>query len=218
MKQAYSLRFSRSVDTYERWAVPQRKTAEKLVNFVAPRGSVLDLGCGTGFVSDFLGEDCFPVGLDLSERMAVVYRNRFGKAVVGDAESLPFRDRSFDFVLSGFSLHWTELSRSVPEILRVAKEGVGIAMPVEGSLEGLDFPFPKVSDLLPIFNGMELRYHIEEIEIPFSGWDLVRFFHHTGSSLNPYRRRILSRREVSDLINSIERPHFRVLFLYARVL
>ncbi|MDQ7081874.1 MAG: methyltransferase domain-containing protein [Aquificota bacterium] len=62
---------------------------------------------------------------------------------MGDAESLPFKDRSFDWVISNFSLHWTDLRKSVPELFRVARVGVGVALPVEGSLKGIGFPFPE---------------------------------------------------------------------------
>ncbi len=217
MKGAYSLRFSRSAETYERWAVPQRESALELVGLVRPRGLVLDLGCGTGFVSSFLPEDCRPVGVDISEGMLRVYGSRFERAILGDAESLPFKDRSFDYVLSNFSLHWTDLERSVSEILRVARLGVGISVPVRGSLRGLDFPFPGEEEVLDPFGDLVVRSYVREIPVPFSGWDLVRFFHHTGSSLNPRRRRILGRRSVENLINSIEKPSFRMLFLYARL-
>ncbi len=217
MKGAYSLRFSRSADTYEKWAVPQRESALELVNLVKPEGLVLDLGCGTGFVSSFLSEDCRPFGLDISEGMLRVYSLRFEGAILGDAESLPFKDRSFDYILSNFSLHWTDLSRSISEVLRVARRGVGVSLPVYGSLKGLDFPFPREEEILDRFEGSLVKSYVKEIQIPFSGWDLVRFFHHTGSSLNPKRKKILSRRSVENLINSIERPTFRMLFLYARL-
>lgn len=217
MKGAYSLRFSRSAETYERWAIPQRESAIELVRLVGPKGSVLDLGCGTGFVSSFLPDGCEPVGVDISEGMLRRYASRFRNAVLGDAESLPFKDKSFDYVLSNFSLHWTDLRRSVPEILRVARYGFGIALPVEGSLEGIGFPFPKVEDVLRHLQDLPTKSYIKDLVIPFVGWDLVRFFHYTGSSLNPERRNILGREGVENLINSIDRPIFRMLFLYGRL-
>ncbi|RLJ71000.1 malonyl-CoA O-methyltransferase [Hydrogenivirga caldilitoris] len=217
MKRAYSLRFSRSAKTYEKWALPQRETALRLVELVRPSGVILDLGCGTGFVSSLLPDRCVTLGLDLSDKMAQAYRERFGTAVVGDAENLPFKDKSFDFVLSNFSLHWTELSRSLPEALRVAREGIGLAVPVEGSLQGLNFPFPSVSRVMNFVEGYESSYFLENIEVPFQGWELVKFFHYTGSSLNPLRKRPLTKREILNLINSIERAFFRVLFLYVRL-
>ena len=218
MKGAYSLRFSRSAETYEKWAIPQKESALELVNLVKPEGLVLDLGCGTGFVSSSLPEDCRSVGVDISEGMLHLYTARFQWAVLGDAESLPFKDESFDYVLSNFSLHWTDLSRSLPEAIRVARVGVGISVPVKGSLRGLDFPFPEEHEVLKHFRDLVVvNSYLRDVPVPFSGWDLVRFFHHTGSSLNPRRRRILSRRSVENLINSIERPSFRMLFLYARL-
>ncbi len=216
MKKAYSLRFSRSAETYERWAVPQRESALILVEFVKPRGRVLDLGCGTGFVSKFLREDCSPIGLDIAPNMVRVFKRSFPFAVVGDAEALPFKEESFDFVLSNFSLHWTNLSKSLPEALRVSKVGAGIALPVKGSLEGIDFPFPSEEEVLEKVKGMEKVHFVREIAIPFRGWDLVRFFHYTGSSLNPKRKRTLSRGQIEKLISSIESPSFRMLFLYVR--
>ncbi len=217
MKKAYSLRFSRSAKTYEKWAIPQRESARKLVDFVKPRGRVLDLGCGTGFVSRFLPEGCEAFGVDISHGMVEAYIKDFRYAVVGDAESLPFRDRSFDYVLSNFSLHWTDLSKSFREALRVSKIGFGLAVPVEGSLRGLDFPFPSVEKILSILDGKCVEFFTETLEIPFSSWDLVRFFHYTGSSLNPRRKGLLSRTEIEKLINSIDSPSFRMLFLYAWV-
>lgn len=215
MKGALSLRFSRSADTYDRWAVPQRECARRLVDLAKPEGLILDVGCGTGFVSSYVRGKV--VGVDLSGGMARRYRERFGTAVVGDAEFLPFKDSSFDWVLSSFALHWTDLSKSVPEMIRVARKGVGVALPVDGSLEELGFPFPKAEDVIQLFPRVE-EVKVEEVRIPFSGWNLVRFFHYTGSSLNPSRRVPTPRGKIESLVGGIGEPKFRVLFLYARLL
>jgi malonyl-CoA O-methyltransferase len=217
MKKLLSERFSRFAETYEKWAIPQRESARILLKMVNPSGLVLDLGCGTGFVTGFMNGRTSAVGCDISPGMTFRYGERFGNAVVGDAESLPFRESSFDYVLSNFTLHWTDLSRSIPEMMRVSKKGVGIALPVKGSLEELRFPFPDEEEVISFFDGGDLKRRVEEIGIPFRGWDLVRFFHYTGSSLNPLRDRLLTRSRIENLINSIKKPLFRVLFLYARV-
>jgi len=218
MKKLLSLRFSRAVETYERWAVPQLESARLLVKFTEPAGRVLDLGCGTGFVSRFLPPQCEPFGVDISYRMLKAYLREFPAGVLADAEKLPFRDRSFDFVLSNFSLHWTDLDRSLAEALRVARCGVGIALPVSGSLSTLGFPFPRPEKILSRLEELCPLFLLRELEIPFRGWDLVRFFHHTGSSTNPLRKRLLTRGEIERLVNSKERFIFRVLFLSVRVI
>ncbi len=218
MKELLSLRFSRAVETYERWAIPQLESARFLVKLTEPAGRVLDLGCGTGFVSRFLPPECDPFGVDISYRMLKAYLREFPGGVLADAERLPFRDRSFDFVLSNFSLHWTDLDRSLPEALRVARRGVGIALPVSGSLRTLGFPFPSPEEILSKVGERSSFHLLREIEIPFRGWDLVRFFHYTGSSINPTRRRLLTRGEIEELLNSAERFTFRVLFLSVRVI
>lgn len=217
MKRAYSLRFSRSAKTYDRWAVPQRISAHKLVKMVSPRGRILDVGCGTGFVSRSLEGDVDIVGIDISPEMVREYVKEVPSGMVGDVEELPFKDRSFDWVLSNFTLHWTNVKKSLPEMVRVSRKGIGISLPVEGSLEGLGFPFPKVIDILRLLRGRRVMFYTENVEIPFKGMDLVYFFHYTGSSLNPKRRKTLTRKEIEDLVNSIDRAFFRMLFLYARV-
>ena len=216
MKKAYSLRFSRSAKTYDRWAIPQRISAHRLVEMVSPGGSILDVGCGTGFVSRTVEGDVKIVGIDISSEMVREYVKEMPFGIVGDVEELPFRDKSFDWVLSNFTLHWTNIGKSLPEMIRVSRKGIGISLPVEGSLEGLGFPFPKVIDILRLLKGREVMFFTENVEVPFKGMDLVYFFHYTGSSLNPKRRKTLSRRKIEDLINSIDRVFFRMLFLYAR--
>jgi len=84
-----SLKFSRACNSYEDWALPQRYSAERLKRIEDIKGSVLDVGCGTGLMSQGLQE---VMGVDIAMGMARVYKERFGKVVLGDAHNLTFKD------------------------------------------------------------------------------------------------------------------------------
>ena len=92
-----------------------------------PGEEVLDAGCGTGIFSrDFLAEGVRVVGLDLSGPML----NRAVKktagysffGVRGDILHLPFKDNSFDKVISVTAFEFIADARSaVDELFRVAR-------------------------------------------------------------------------------------------------
>ena len=89
---------------------------------------MLDLGCGTGDLSKLLartGAD--PFGLDISHRMLVEAARKLGPAghlVQGSAFSLPFADRAFAGVVSGFVLrNLNDLERAFHELARVVEAG-----------------------------------------------------------------------------------------------
>jgi ubiquinone/menaquinone biosynthesis C-methylase UbiE len=69
------------------------------------RGRTLDLGCGTGRNLPLLPPGVVAVGLDPSWPALMRARRRASNVslVVGSAEALPFRDGSFDTVLSGLA-------------------------------------------------------------------------------------------------------------------
>jgi ubiquinone/menaquinone biosynthesis C-methylase UbiE len=66
------------------------------------RGRVLDLGCGTGRSLPLLGADARVVGLDPAWDSLVRARRRAPGVwlVMASAEALPFRDQTFDTVIS----------------------------------------------------------------------------------------------------------------------
>ena len=95
-----------------------------------PFHSALDLGCGTGEMlkliiqKDAHKELC---GIDLSEEMLAVAKSKLPeqvKLLLGDSESLPFPDNTFDVVYCNDSFHHYPAPQNVlKEVHRVLKPG-----------------------------------------------------------------------------------------------
>lgn len=93
--------------------------------------AVLEAGCGTAYVSSWLARrGAHPVGLDNSWGQLASARSfqeefdlRF-PLVHAAAESLPFRDGSFDLVISEYGAAiWSDPMRWIPEAARVLRPG-----------------------------------------------------------------------------------------------
>ncbi len=96
---------------------------------LAPAHNILDLGCGTGLASAPLIERGYHVtGVDPSEPMLAIAKRKLPSATwqVGNAESLPFKDGSFDAVISGQAFHRMDAEAAIAEVRRVLRPG-GIA-------------------------------------------------------------------------------------------
>lgn len=88
---------------------------------------VLDLGCGTGRLFPFLVESGKNLtGLDISSKMIEKARKKYPKieSIIGDSENLPFKDNSFDIVISAFVVvHLKNIEKTFSEVYRVLKNG-----------------------------------------------------------------------------------------------
>jgi SAM-dependent methyltransferase len=86
------------------WASSTRQFIPPLLDAaeVAGNSSVLDVGCGPGYVAAAAAErGATPRGLDFSKEMVTIAQKRFPhiEFCEGDAQNLPFTDATFDRVL-----------------------------------------------------------------------------------------------------------------------
>lgn len=111
------------------WSTSTRQFIPPLLEAVEVSGnmSVLDVGCGPGYVSAAAAErGALPTGLDFSREMIAIAQNMFPQIPFqeGDAQNLPFADASFDRVLANFALlHVSDPERACAEACRVLKRG-----------------------------------------------------------------------------------------------
>ena len=110
------------------WAVPEDKL--RLLPDVSG-WDVLEDGCGTAYLSAWLARrGARPIGLDNSpaqlataRQMQAEFDLRF-PLLQGFAERLPFRDESFDMVVSEYGAAiWSDPYRWIPEAARVLRPG-----------------------------------------------------------------------------------------------
>ncbi len=145
--------FSRAASVYPRASSVQNKMADRLMDFLPEEmdttGTLLDLGCGTGYLT---GQLCRRLprarvyGLDIAPGMIEVARENFSAAqsalkflpcfIEGDIEKLPFAGDSVSLVVSNAALQWTDLQKSLSEIQRVLEPGgvAALASFIDGTL------------------------------------------------------------------------------------
>lgn len=134
-KRRVASSFSRAAASYDSVARLQRAVSEQLLNFLPPPANkqdfqLLDLGCGTGYVTEQLARRQAPaqvLGLDLAEGMlqfARRERSGISRWLCADAEALPLASDSIDLVYSSLSIQWCEqLPQLFDELRRVLKPG-----------------------------------------------------------------------------------------------
>ncbi|HEX8359624.1 MAG TPA: methyltransferase domain-containing protein [Longimicrobium sp.] len=118
-----------------RWAAYLRGSMELLRPWLEeePPRTLLDVGCGTAALLRFLRawrvEPERYAGLDPSLGMLRRAAGRTGGVVAGAAEALPFRDGTFDTVVSASAFHyWSDPGAGLAEVRRVLAPGGRVLM------------------------------------------------------------------------------------------
>jgi malonyl-CoA O-methyltransferase len=187
-KKIIEKNFSRGAKNYDEAALIQREVAKKLCDLAAPfiknEARILDLGAGTGFVAknifDLVSEKKIQLfESDISFEM-LKQNSESSFKVQSDFENLPFKNNSFDLLISSFSLQWLEnLEETFSHFFSLLKPSGALAfcLPTPESLNELKsaniFNFtnlPKAEDLILALqkNGFtEKKFQTEILEQEF---------------------------------------------------
>ena len=128
--------FDEHAHKYDGWFVNNHNVLESEVllvkQLVDPPGEALSVGCGSGLFEARLREDHGVVigrGVEPSEGMARIARDRGLDVTIAPAEALPFDEGQFDTVLmNGITAYVDTLSRAVAQARRVLRPGGRIVM------------------------------------------------------------------------------------------
>lgn len=171
--------FSAASTSYDGVAGLQRTVGKSLlaaVDTATLNGRVLDIGCGTGFLTGellALSPGLSVVALDIALPMLQTARRKLlGNAdvhyVCADADALPLAERSIDHVFSNLALQWCSRPATVfDDIRRVLKPGGQLAYSTFGpqTLQELKAAWARVdsySHVNAFYRPEELRCFLQQ--------------------------------------------------------
>ena len=166
-----------------RWTRVVRNQLYRQVNLLRAE-RVLDLGCGTGVITEEMAARCKGqvIGVDVDAAMVEFARTRGGQVEyrVGDAHKLGFPDGHFDVVACHFLLMWvSNPALAVREMARVTRIGGAVLACAEPDYGGrIDYP-----DELPLARWQAEALRREGAD-PFIGRKLPALFTQAGLSAN----------------------------------
>jgi ubiquinone/menaquinone biosynthesis C-methylase UbiE len=149
----------------------EKASLRRLLDGFAGARSVLELGAGTGHFTRWLsGQGLAAVGLDLAAAMLTQAQKLDGIPLVrGDAQRLPFADKTFDLVALITTLEFLEHPRAVlAEALRVTRRGLLLGVLNRRSLLSLQRRLtgilrPTIYDVADFYSVGELRCLLRSI-------------------------------------------------------
>jgi ubiquinone/menaquinone biosynthesis C-methylase UbiE len=163
------------------------------------RSVILELGAGTGKLTEVLHGTSGPIGHDilatdpLPEMLARLASRVPVKHVVATAEHIPLRSRSVDLVVSGQAFHWFDHDRALAEIARVLRPGGVLALAWNTYDEGVPW-VRRLKRLISPDTGSQDEAATPLMETPYFGFVEKRQFRfwqtHTAASLADLARSV----------------------------
>lgn len=159
-------RFAAAALHYDQQAIAQRQSAQLLLEHMDCVGTVLDVGCGTGWLTQQIAqqakvEQVFALDIAPDMLFSPYLVNDKILKIQADASCLPIQHNSVDVVVSNFALQWlTQPSLFAAHLKRILRQGgqFALALPVHGTLFEVEQAW-RVVDNQPHIN---LFYSAEE--------------------------------------------------------
>ncbi len=155
---------------------PEYESREKILKKIVEKvyGSILDLATGSGYlVRNFISKDISVVCTDIDCKALLSLKKEIKKFnyVCCSIEALPFKDRSFDFVIGWSALvHVKNWKKAIIEALRVSNKLI-IAEP-NNKLSLLafrdfkiNFKAPSIDDIVEFCMKNNLKVEREDFEL-----------------------------------------------------
>jgi malonyl-CoA O-methyltransferase len=175
-------RFNQAAERYNQYAMVQGRATQLLYDSISPlltpHASILDLGCGTGYLGTLLARSPFPYHLyqlDLAFNMcqkASQYYLPHHFSIQSDINALPFAYNSFSLVVSSMTLQWLDnLTPVFEQVNRILKPGGKFACTLvgDGSLAELINSFQGIGLHAPVNTfptQQDILHAIPRIQIP----------------------------------------------------
>jgi malonyl-CoA O-methyltransferase len=160
--------FGNASQTYDNVAALQRKIGRDLLHHFLPEnltGTVVDLGCGTGFLTQTLLSHCENadlIALDLALPMLQLTCEKIGTTinyVCCDAESLALAENSVNTLFSNVALQWCfPIDNALRELQRVLKQ--------DGTLIFSTFGSQTLCELKKAWKNVDNFAHVNEFYTP----------------------------------------------------
>ena len=170
--------FGNASHSYDAMAQLQRNIGEQLLkNPPKLQGTVLDVGCGTGFLTQKLqqqGGYQQLIALDISPQMLTVSQKKLvDKSIVylcADAEALPLANQSVDYLFSNVAIQWCrQLDKLFTGFREVLKDG--------GELYCSTFGTATLQELKQAWTSVDDYQHVNEF---YSAEQLQQALHQAG--------------------------------------
>lgn len=143
-KQAVAGAFGRAAQSYGSVADVQRTAAGWLLQSVQRQqdmSDILDVGCGDGAVTKMLGDrmtfaeiEAIDIAPDMLEVARAHNSLPWVRYLEGDAEDIPFEEKSFSLVFSNFVLQWcNDPVQALAEMRRVLRRNGQLVLSLPGA-------------------------------------------------------------------------------------
>jgi SAM-dependent methyltransferase len=160
------------------WAQTRRSILEDWVAEVAP-DSLLDVGCGSGYLADYLGTNSsFVAGIDIDQDSITLAarRSNVDSAIVGDAVTLPYPADTFDCILLGDVLEHFEDPQSVLDECHRALVRDGVLVISVPAFRWLSGPHDEHNNHADRYNASRLSAVVGDVGFKIDDYRYSNFF------------------------------------------